>query len=165
MGGIYALIAVGFGLQYGVARVLNIAHGEFIMVGAFAAWTLFTMAGISPLYSVLICAPFFFVIGFFIYRMLYAPLRISSESPAVFEGNSMLASFGLLFVIQNLALIIWGAPVKGYSYLAFPIHVMAGFFSEPHRHTLCLPGSGLSLLSFPHEHPHGKGHQGSGSGP
>ncbi len=68
MGGIYALIAVGFGLQYGVARVLNIAHGEFIMLGAFAAWTLFTMAGISPLFSVLICAPFFFAVGFVIYR-------------------------------------------------------------------------------------------------
>jgi branched-chain amino acid transport system permease protein len=129
MGGIYALIAVGFGLQYGVARVLNIAHGEFIMLGAFAAWTLFTMVGISPLFSVLICAPFFFGVGFVIYALLYRPLRISSESPAAFEGNSMLASFGLLFVIQNLALIVWGAPVKGYSYLAFPINVMGTVFS------------------------------------
>ena len=129
MGGIYALIAVGFGLQYGVARVLNIAHGEFIMLGAFAAWTLFTMAGINPLFSVLICAPVFFAIGFAIYWILYTPLRISSESPAAFEGNSMLASFGLLFVIQNLALIIWGAPVKGYSYLAFPVHVWGTVFS------------------------------------
>ncbi len=129
MGGIYALIAVGFGLQYGVARVLNIAHGEFIMLGAFAAWTLFTKAGISPLLSVLICAPFFFAVGFVIYRLLYRPLRVSSESPAAFEGTSMLASFGLLFVIQNLALIIWGAPVKGYSYLAFPIKVMGTVFS------------------------------------
>jgi branched-chain amino acid transport system permease protein len=129
MGGIYALIAVGFGLQYGVARVLNIAHGEFIMLGAFCAWTLFTAAGISPLASIFICAPFFFVIGFVIYRILYTPLRVSSGSPAVFEGNSMLASFGFLFVIQNLALIIWGAPVKGYSYMAFPIHVLGTVFA------------------------------------
>jgi branched-chain amino acid transport system permease protein len=129
MGGIYALIAVGFGLQYGVARVLNIAHGEFIMLGAFCAWTLFTMAGLSPLVSIFICAPFFFVIGFVIYRILYSPLRVSSGSPAVFEGNSMLASFGLLFVIQNLAMIIWGAPVKGYSYMAFPIHVLGTVFA------------------------------------
>ncbi|MDD5204449.1 MAG: branched-chain amino acid ABC transporter permease [Deltaproteobacteria bacterium HGW-Deltaproteobacteria-15] len=129
MGGIYALIAVGFGLQYGVARVLNIAHGEFIMLGAFCAWTLFTAAGISPLASIFICAPFFFAIGFVIYRILYTPLRVSSGSPAVFEGNSMLASFGFLFVIQNLALIIWGAPVKGYSYMAFPIHVLGTVFS------------------------------------
>lgn len=88
MGGIYALIAVGFGLQYGVARVLNIAHGEFIMLGSFAAWTLFTMLGMSPLISLFICAPAFFAIGFVIYRVLYTPLRVSSESPAAFEGSS-----------------------------------------------------------------------------
>jgi branched-chain amino acid transport system permease protein len=129
MGGIYALIAVGFGLQYGVARVLNIAHGEFIMLGAFCTWTLFTGAGITPLISMLFCAPFFFAIGFVTYGMLYNPLRRSAQSPAVFEGNSMLASFGLLFVIQNLALIIWGTPVRGYSYLAFPVHLSGAVFS------------------------------------
>jgi branched-chain amino acid transport system permease protein len=128
-GGIYALIAVGFGLQYGVARVLNIAHGEFIMLGAFCTWTLFTMAGVTPLVSMLLCAPFFFAIGFAIYRIFFTPLRTSSESPAAFEGNSMLASFGLLFVVQNLALIIWGSPVKGYSYLAFPIQLSGAVFA------------------------------------
>ncbi len=129
MGGIYALIAVGFGLQYGVARVLNVAHGEFIMLGAFTAWTLFTVMGFSPLLSIFICAPFFFAIGFVIYWILYKPLRTSSESPGAFEGNSMLASFGLLFVIQNLALIIWGTPVRGYSYMAFPLHFFGSVFS------------------------------------
>ena len=128
-GGIFALIAVGFGLQYGVARVLNIAHGEFIMLGAFCAWTLFTKAGITPLVSMIICAPFFFAIGYVIYRILYNPLRFSSATGAVFEGNSMLASFGLLFVIQNVALLIWGAPVKGYTYLAFPVNVLGAVFS------------------------------------
>jgi branched-chain amino acid transport system permease protein len=128
MGGIYALIAVGFGLQYGVARVLNIAHGEFIMLGSFAAWTLFTMLGMSPLISLFICAPVFFAIGFVIYRVLYTPLRVSAESPAAFEGNSMLASFGLMFVIQNIALIIWGAPVRGYSYMAYPIGFLGTVF-------------------------------------
>jgi branched-chain amino acid transport system permease protein len=128
-GGIFALIAVGFGLQYGVARVLNIAHGEFIMVGAFCAWTLFTKAGITPLFSMLLCAPFFFILGFVIYRILYTPLRTSAGSAGEFEGSSMLASFGLMFVIQNLALIIWGAPVKGYTYLAFPVHILGAVFS------------------------------------
>jgi branched-chain amino acid transport system permease protein len=128
-GGIYALMAVGFSLQYGVARVLNIAHGEFIMLGAFCAWTLFTKAAITPLYAMAIVAPFFFVIGFVIYRILYSPLRVSSESPGAFEGNSMLASFGLLFVVQNLALLIWGSPVRGYSYLAFPINILGAVFS------------------------------------
>jgi branched-chain amino acid transport system permease protein len=129
MGGIYALMAVGFSLQYGVARVLNIAHGEFIMLGAFCAWTLFTKGGITPLFSMFICAPCFFALGFVIYRVLFTPLRVSSESPGAFEGNSMLASFGLLFVIQNLALLIWGSPVRGYTYLAFPVNVLGAVFS------------------------------------
>jgi branched-chain amino acid transport system permease protein len=129
MGGIYALIAVGFGLQYGVARVLNVAHGEFLMLGAFAAWSLFTLGGINPLLSLIICAPFFFVIGFLIHITLFKHLKKSAESLAVFEGNSMLASFGLLFIVQNLALIIWGAPVKGYSYLAYPISFLGAVFS------------------------------------
>lgn len=129
MGGIYALIAVGFGLQYGVARVLNVAHGEFLMLGAFATWSLYTLGGINPLVSLVICAPIFFVIGFVIHRTYFTRLRIAAESPAVFEGNSMLASFGLLFVVQNLALIAWGAPVKGYSYLAYPVHFLGTVFS------------------------------------
>jgi len=129
MGGIYALIAVGFSLQYGVARVLNVSHGEFIMLGAFATWSLFTLWGVNPLMSLVICAPIFFLIGFVIHRTYYTRLRISSESLAVFEGNSMLASFGLLFVIQNIALIVWGAPVKGYSYLAYPLSFFGAVFS------------------------------------
>jgi branched-chain amino acid transport system permease protein len=129
MGGIYALIAVGFGLQYGVARVLNVSHGEFIMLGAFATWSLYTIWGVNPLISLVICAPVFFAIGFVIHRTYYRRLRISSESMAVFEGNSMLASFGLLFIIQNIALIVWGAPVKAYSYLAYPISFFGAVFS------------------------------------
>jgi branched-chain amino acid transport system permease protein len=79
--------------------------------------------------SLVICAPIFFIIGFVIHRTYYTRLRISSESLAVFEGNSMLASFGLLFVIQNIALIVWGAPVKGYSYLAYPLSFFGAVFS------------------------------------
>ncbi|MGD9578430.1 MAG: branched-chain amino acid ABC transporter permease [Syntrophorhabdus sp.] len=129
MGGIYALIAVGFSLQYGVARVLNVAHGEFLMLGAFAAWSLFTIGGINPIISLVLCAPVFFLIGFIIHIILFKRLKISAESLAVFEGNSMLASFGLMFIVQNLALIIWGAPVKGYSYLAYPISFLGAVFS------------------------------------
>ena len=66
LGGIYALIAVGLSLQYGVARVLNVSHGEFIMLGAFGTWLLFSAAGINPLISLVICGPIVFLIGFFL---------------------------------------------------------------------------------------------------
>jgi branched-chain amino acid transport system permease protein len=105
MGGLYALIAMGLSLQYGVARVLNIAHGEFIMLGALTTWMLYAAFDINPLISLAICGPAAFILGFIIHRTLYRRLLISTASPGIFESNSMLASFGLLFIIQNLALM------------------------------------------------------------
>jgi branched-chain amino acid transport system permease protein len=122
MGGIYALIAMGLNLQYGVARVLNVSHGEFIMLGAFITWALFTAFGINPLVSLAICGPITFIIGFLLYRTLFTSLRNKSESPGVYESNSMLATFGLLFIIQNIASAIWGGAMRGYSYLNYGVH-------------------------------------------
>lgn len=136
MGGIYALIAVGLSLQYGVARVLNIAHGEFIMLGAFLTWFLYVFFNIKPLVSLAICGSVIFTIGFILYRTLFASLRKSSPSPAAFEGNSMLACFGLLFVIQNIAILIWGADIKGYTYLAFPLNFWGAKFAANRLLTL-----------------------------
>ncbi|MDH5696171.1 MAG: branched-chain amino acid ABC transporter permease [Dehalococcoidia bacterium] len=129
MGGIYALIAVGLSLQYGVGRVLNVSHGEFIMLGAFATWSLYTVFGISPLISLVICGPVLFIIAFLIHRTLFQYLRDTSESIDVFEGNSLLASFGLLFIIQNVALLIWKANVRGYTYLVYSVNLGGAVFT------------------------------------
>jgi branched-chain amino acid transport system permease protein len=136
MGGIYALVAVGLSLQYGVARVLNVAHGEFIMVGAFITWSLYTIVGINPLLSLVICGPAVFIIGFILYRTVFTRLRTSSASPAAFEGNSMLACFSLLFIIQNVAILIWGAEIKRYSYLASAVIIGGAVFAANRLVTL-----------------------------
>ena len=136
LGGIYALIAVGLSMQYGVARVLNIAHGEFMMLGAFITWSLFTVFGISPLASLAISGPAVFVVGFILYRTLFTRLRNMSATPAAFEGSSMLACFGLLFIIQNVAILIWGAGMKGYSYLAVPLNIGGAVFAANRLITL-----------------------------
>ena len=136
MGGIYALIAVGLSLQYGVARVLNIAHGEFIMLGAFITWSLYMIFEISPLVSLALCGPIVFIIGFMLYSTLFKRLRTTSISPAAFEGSSMLACFALLFIIQNMAILIWGADIKGYSYLAFPVNFGGAVFAANRLITL-----------------------------
>ena len=128
-GGIYALTAVGLNLQYGVARVLNIAHGEFIMLGAFATYLLYTLFGINPLVSLAIGGPIVFIIGFLIHNTLFQYLRSSSESIGAFEGRSLLASFGLLFIIQNVALLSWGPEIKGYTYLAEPVNILGTIFA------------------------------------
>ena len=138
MGGIYALIAVGFSLQYGVARVLNIAHGEFIMIGAFLTWLLYTVFEINPLVSLVICGPVVFIIGYLLYRTIYARLRTISPSLGAFEGSSMLASFGLFFIIQNVAILTWGTDIKSYSYFAFPVNIWGAKFAANRLMTLLI---------------------------
>ena len=117
LGGIYALIAVGLSLQYGVGRVLNVSHGEFIILGALITASLFTTAGISPFLVIVIVTPIFFGIGFGIDRTMFNKLRRTSSNDDAFEGRSLLASFGVLFIVQNLMLMYWGPNIIGYSYL------------------------------------------------
>ena len=123
MGGIYALIAMGFSLQYGVARVLNLSHGEFIMLGGFACFSLYTR-GINPLLSLVIVAPGLFIIGFLLHRTLFRKLLKSSPSLPAFEGSSLLATFGLLFIVQNVAKLIWPGLPKLMSFLDYPIDIL-----------------------------------------
>ena len=132
LGGLYALIAVGLGLQYGVARVLNVSHGEFIMLGAFATYSLYAFTGMNPILSLVITGPVIFGVAFALHRTLFRYLRKTSVSDAAFEGNSLLASFGLLFVIQNVALLTWGPDIKGYSYLTQTIDI-SGAISAVNR--------------------------------
>jgi branched-chain amino acid transport system permease protein len=128
LGGIYALIAVGLTLQYGVGRVLNIAHGEFILVGALATYTLFTVFGISPPVAIAVITPALFVIGYLLDRTLFNYLRRTSINAEAFSGRSLLASFGLFFVVQNLMLLIWGANLKGYTYLNASVSIFGALY-------------------------------------
>lgn len=121
LGGLYALIAVGLSLQYGVGRVLNVSHGEFIIMGALATYSLYTVAGIHPLLAIVIVAPVLVAIGFVLDRTMYNDLRRTSVNEDHFEGRSLLVSFGLLFVVQNLMLLFWGSGLRGYSVMSTPV--------------------------------------------
>jgi len=128
-GGIYALLAAGFSLQYGVSRVLNVSHGEFIMLGAMAAYSLYVPFGINPLVSLAIVGPILFVIGFLTNKILFERIRKLAGSLGVFEGWSILVSFGLLFIIQNVALLAWGADERGYKFLVIPVDLLGSIFA------------------------------------
>jgi branched-chain amino acid transport system permease protein len=108
-GSMYGLLAMGLTLQYGVCQVLNISHGEFLMLGAMLTWTLSTAFGISPLLVVAIVGPLLFVIGFLLQITLFRTLRARTPSPPVFEGSALLVAFGLFYVISFVARISWGA--------------------------------------------------------
>lgn len=116
IGGIYSLASMGLSLQYGVGKVYNIAHGEFLMFGAFITYWLQSL-GANPLIAVLINGPMMFLIGFIIYRTVFTGIRVRSPNPGIFESNGMLAAFGLYFIVQNIAVLIWGSTPYSYQYL------------------------------------------------
>jgi branched-chain amino acid transport system permease protein len=149
MGGIYALIAMGLSLQYGVARVLNISHGEFIMLGAFATWVLSTTVGINPLISLVIVGPIVFIIGYLLHKTLFRRLLKTSPSSAAFEGSSLLATFGLLYIIQNIVIIVWGSSSVGYTFLAIPVNLGGAIFAANRLVSLGFAvGIGLTFYIF-----------------
>lgn len=117
MGGIYALISMGLSLQYGVARILNVTHGEFIMMAAFLTWVMVSTAGINPLLALVICCPVTFLVGYLLHITIFRWLKKFSIVTAVFESNAMLVCFGLMFIMSNAAMQIWGSNNRGYQFL------------------------------------------------
>jgi len=114
LGAVYALVAVGLNLQYGVTRILNVAHGEFLMLGAYLTYFCFLLFGLNPYASIIIVGPFMFLIGFLVYTLLLRRMVKSSRSGEELEFRSLLLCFGLSFVIQNLAVVLWTANYRGY---------------------------------------------------
>jgi branched-chain amino acid transport system permease protein len=128
-GGLYALIALGLNLQYGLMRILNIAHGEFLMLGAYLTYALHVSLGVNPLLTILATGPVALGAGLLLHRALYAPLLGARDAPRTLESRSLLLSFGILFVAQNVALLVWSADLRGYSYLSTPLRLFGAPFA------------------------------------
>jgi branched-chain amino acid transport system permease protein len=124
LGGMYALIAMGLTLQYGVARILNLSYGEFLVAAAFAAYWLFTTWSVSPLVGLVLALPAAFAANWLIYRILLVPLVRRAKSRDALEADSILATFGLLFVVQGIALVMFGGQYYSYSYLSIPVTIV-----------------------------------------
>jgi branched-chain amino acid transport system permease protein len=120
-GGMYALVAIGLNVQYGLMRVMNISHGEFLMVGAYLAWWAYTTLRVSPLVALPAIAVAMFVAGLVVYRVCFQRLARTAASVEVLEARSLLVGFGLMFLVQNAAFLAWGADLRGYEYLAQPV--------------------------------------------
>ena len=122
-GGIYALVALGLNLQYGLMRILNIAHGEFLMLGAFLTWWAQTSLGISPLVILPVSFALLMALGLAIHRLTFRRLARTSGDLDVFEARGLMVSFGLMFLVQNLAQWLWGGELRGYDWLAEPVAI------------------------------------------
>ena len=111
LGSVYAIIALGYTMVYGIAKMLNFAHGDVIMVGGFVVFTLSTRMGLSPALAVLVSIVVCTCLGMTIERIAYKPLR-SATSLAV-----LITAIGVSYFLQNLALILFGSDIKLFTYV------------------------------------------------
>jgi len=129
LGGTYALIAMGLNLQYGVARIMNLANGEILVVGGFAAFWLYTAGQTSPLLTIFIVAPSAFGLNWLIYRLLLQPLVLRAKSRGQLETDSILATFGMSFIGVGLMLAVFGGDYFSYSFLAVPVELFGDTYA------------------------------------
>ena len=124
LGATYALMAMGLQLQYGVARIMNLANGEMLIAGAFGTFWFYTASNASPFYALIGVVPLAFAANWAIYRVLIAPLVRRARNQGQLEVDCILATFGLSFILVGLLLAVFGGEYLSYSYLARPIFIL-----------------------------------------
>ena len=129
LGGTYALIAMGLNLQYGVARIMNLANGEMLVLGGLGAFWIFVAAEISPLLTMLIVAPLAFVGNWLIYVFLLKPLVRRAKNQGQLEVDSILATFGMSFILVGIMVMI-RSEYFTYSFLANPFEILGSTVAE-----------------------------------
>ena len=121
LGSVYAIIALGYTMVYGIAKMLNFAHGDIIMVGAFSAFTVISTLGMPPVLGVLASVIVCTLLGVTIERIAYKPLRGASPLAV------LITAIGVSYFLQNLALLIFGSNTKQFtSVVNLPTLKLAG---------------------------------------
>lgn len=109
LGSVYAIIALGYTMVYGIAKMLNFAHGDVIMIGAYISLLFMTNAGIPAFPALIISIVACTVLGIVIERIAYKPLRNASSSLAV-----LITAIGVSYLLQNIALLLFGANAQTF---------------------------------------------------
>ena len=119
LGSIYAIIALGYTMVYGIAKMLNFAHGDVLMIGAYISFIFMNQLDIPPMLSVLLACVSCTIIGVAVERIAYKPLR-GANSLAV-----LITAIGVSYFLQNIALIIFGANPKSFKSIVSipPLHL------------------------------------------
>lgn len=112
LGSVYAIIALGYTMVYGIAKMLNFAHGDVIMVGGYAALTMIMSVSTNPLLAILVAIVVCTVLGVTIERVAYRPLRNAASPLAV-----LITAIGVSYLLQNVVLLIFGSSPKSFQSL------------------------------------------------
>lgn len=128
-GGIYALVALGLNLQYGLMRILNIAHGEFLMLGAYLTWVAVTQWGLPAPLMLPLSFGVLMLLGVVIHWLCFRRLSATSPNLDIFEARGLMLAFGLMFLVQNYASWMWGGELRGYDFLADPVSIGTSQFA------------------------------------
>lgn len=121
LGSVYSMIALGYTMVYGIAKMLNFAHGDVIMVGGYVIFIAMSLSGLNPIVGVLLAIILCMALGITIERVAYKPLRKAS-SLAV-----LITAIGVSYLLQNVALLIFGADTKSFtSVITVPAWKLAG---------------------------------------
>ncbi len=117
--GLYALVTLGLTMVLGIMGIVNFAHGDFVMLGAYITYWAFTLWGIDPLLSMILSAGALSLLGIVVYKFGIKPI-LSAES---FE--QVLLTFGISIILQNIALILWKADFRSVtaSYSGISVHI------------------------------------------
>jgi len=109
LGGVYALVAVGLNLIFGVVKIINFAHGELVMMAMYLTWWLWSSWHINPYLSLFIVTPVMFLFGVLLQKVMIGPMQNSSPTMKIF------ATLGLSVLLQNLALFMFGGQFRSVS--------------------------------------------------
>ncbi len=122
-GGIYGIAAVGLALVFGVLKVLNVAHGELLMLGGYITFWAFNTLGLDPFLSLLIVIPLMFLVGLLLERVVFRHIMRQEGETKI--KNSLLVSFGLALILQNLAISQFTADERSVQvgYMGIGLHV------------------------------------------
>ena len=109
LGSVYALIALGYTMVYGIAKMLNFAHGDVIMIGGYVVFIAVSNLGMNPLLAILISMVVCTVLGVTIERVAYKPLRGASPLAV------LITAIGVSYLLQNVALLLFGSDTKAFT--------------------------------------------------
>ena len=110
LGSIYAIIALGYTMVYGIAKMLNFAHGDFIMIGCYMIFTIVSTMGLPPVAGIIVAVIVCTILGVTTEKVAYKPLRGASSPLAV-----LITAIGVSYLLENAALLIFGADTKSFT--------------------------------------------------